>query len=80
MYIHNSDTFEGNSGDGNTEHSVPLVVAGSASVFVRARDANAHNPFVQTNVQSMPVMPSGIQEIPPTGVVGGAGVFAAPVV
>ncbi len=54
--------------------------AGSPGGFVRACDANAHNPFVQTDVQLTPVVPSGTQEIPPTWGVGGAGVFIAPVV
>ncbi len=47
--------------------------------FFRAREANAHNPFLHPDVQSMPVTPVDVREIPPTGVVGGAGVFTAPV-
>ncbi len=55
---------------GITEQGVPSVAAGSASCFVRASDANAHNPFVQPFVQQTLVTPSGVQEIPPTGALG----------
>ena len=59
---------------------VPPQALNKNGGFVRACDANAHNPFVQKDVQLTPVVPSGTQEIPPTWGVGGAGVFIAPVV
>ena len=55
------------------------ILSNPSHSFVRACDAYAHNPFVQPVVQLMPVTPPGVQEIPPTWGVGGAGAFAAPV-
>ena len=56
-----------------------LQSANSLCGFVRACDANAHNPLLQPAVQTTPVTPSGVREIPPTWGVGGAGAFTAPV-
>ena len=78
-FEHITDTFEGNSIDGITVRSDPPVGASSACNFVRASDANAHNPLLQQSVQITPATPVRVQEIPPSRVDGGAEVFAASV-
>ena len=78
-FEHITDTFEGNSIDGITVRSDPPVGASSACNFVRASDANAHNPLLQQSVQITPATPVRVQEIPPSRVDGGAEVFSASV-